>query len=79
MHDLDQFVENLSDECSNTAGLCYKNNHTYFKGHKHRSRRSGKFSIQMLKIYDELAKYRTNYEKFVNNSVVSKGRPLEDV
>lgn len=79
MHDFDQFVENLSDEYRNIAILCNKNNYKDLNIQKCRSRRSGKFSIQMSKIYDELAKHSTKDDKFLSNCVVSKGRPFENV
>lgn len=72
MHDFDQFVENLSDEYRNIAILCNKNNYKDLNIQKCRSRRSGKFSIQMSKVYDELAKHSTKYDKFLSNCVVSK-------
>jgi hypothetical protein len=75
MHDFDQLVENLNDEYRNIAVLCNASNHKDLKIQRHRSRRSNKFSIQMLQIYDKWAKY----EKFVSNCAVSKGRSFEDV
>lgn len=79
MHDFDHFVGNLSDECCHIVVLCNKNKHKDLKVEKYRSPFSGKFSIQMLKIYDELIKHNKKYEQCASNCVVNKGRPFEDV
>jgi hypothetical protein len=76
MHDFDQFVDNLNSEYRNTVVLYNKNNYKGLIIHKHKSRRSSKFSIQMLKIYDEWVKYN---KKFVNNCVASKERLFKNV
>jgi hypothetical protein len=78
MHDFDQFIENLNDECQNI--MIWYNNKNYHDIilKKFRSRCLYKSSNNILKVYYELFKHNKKCCRTWSNCVTSKGRPFED-